>query len=198
MVKWIGLVVLGLMLSISVSSQESGTDCKGFFRWDVKTLTDRGGVDLLSAKISDSTLSQMVSVHQPEHLFILSKKDGRLPRFEVEKQVVKAVVLIMNVRIQRDMDMHLILKSPDSDQTMIGEIPDPDCRIFDSLPELKTAFSRARQQIVQVADQIKLTGKPVLVEITGIPFWDARHWWLRGCARNGRELHPVLSVKILP
>ena len=190
------IIVSGLFLSFYAFSQGDGKDCKGFFRWEVKTLTDREGVGLLTAKIYDSTLTQLTSVHPPKKLFILSKKDGRSSRFYDEKQVVRIVAIIGSVKTERDQDLHIILKAPDSEDTMIGEIPDPGCRIFDSLPDVRIVYAEARRQLQVVTDQIRATNKPVLVEITGVPFWDARHWWLRGCARNGREIHPVLSVKI--
>ena len=193
-----GIVIfIGLLLTGSVFSQEGGKNCKGIFRWEVKTLTDIGGQELLSAGISDSALSQLVSVHPPKHFFVLSKKDGRLPRYPTERQLVRVVAIIKEVKTQADQDLHIVLKSPDSGDMMIGEIPDPECRIFDSLPELRTVYLEARRQLQQATDMIKATDKPVLVEITGVPFWDARHWWLRGCAHNGREIHPILSVKIL-
>jgi hypothetical protein len=188
---------LFLIFSTAVFSQGRDKDCNGFFRWDVKTLTDPGGVGLLSATISDEALSHLVLVHPPKHFFILSKKDGRLPRYHDESVAVKVVAIIVSVKTERDQDLHIFMKSPDSDKTMIGEIPYPGCPIFDSLPELRQVYTAARQQLQQVTDLLKSTNKPVKVEITGVPFWDARHWWLRGGARNGREIHPVLSVKIL-
>lgn len=198
MVKHGICMILGVLLSISLFSQADGKDCKGFFRWDVKTLTDRGGAELLQQKPADTAMLQLLSVHPPRHFFVLSKKDGRLPRFEDEKLVVKVVALIVSVKTERDQDLHITLQSPDSKDFMISEIPDPACRLFDTIPALREAYTKARMQLAPVTDLLNSTKKPVLVEITGVPFWDARHWWLRGCARNGRELHPVLSVKILP
>ncbi|MFZ4522529.1 MAG: hypothetical protein ACOYNC_12545 [Bacteroidales bacterium] len=198
MLKGILILALGIFITTYLAAQEAGKDCRGFFRWEVKTLTDSGGVSLLSARSADSTITHLVSVHPPKRFFILSKKDGSLPRFKEENQVVRVVAIIGKVKTERDRDIHIILRSIDSEDTMIGEIPDPDCRIFDSLPALKIAYTKARKELQQVRDLIGKTKDPVLVEITGIPLWDARHWWLRGCARNGRELHPILSLKILP
>jgi hypothetical protein len=197
MVKLVSIFLSGIFLSLAGFSQGAGMNCKGIFRWEVKTLTDPGGVELLSAKPSESMVSQLVSVHPPKHFFVLSKNDDRLPRYPEEKQVVKVVGFIVKVKTEHDMDQHIVIKSPDADVTMIGEIPDPGCRIFDSLPALRKAYSEARHQLKQVTDKMEATDMPVLVEITGVPFWDARHWWLRGCAHNGSEIHPVLSVKIL-
>jgi hypothetical protein len=197
MVKYALLVIFEMLFSLVVYAQGDGMNCKGIFRWDVKTLTDPGGIELLSANPSDSMVSQLVSVFPPKHFFVLSKKDGMLPRYREEKQVVKVVAFIVKVNTQHDMDLHIVIKSPDADVTMIAEIPDPGCRIFDSIPSLRKVYTEARHQLKKVTDEMAETNMPVLVEITGVPFWDARHWWIRGCARNGREIHPVLSVKTL-
>ncbi|MCX6305788.1 MAG: hypothetical protein NT040_12565 [Bacteroidetes bacterium] len=192
------IFILGWLFLITGFSQVKGNACKGFFRWEVKTLTDSGGIDLLSARISDSRLTDLVAVHPPKHFFILSTNDGRLPRYDDEKQQVKVVAMIVSVKTEHDRDLHIVLKAPGADVSMIGEIPDPDCRIFDSLPALRHAYEKARREMQVAAGQLRATGEPVMVEITGVPFWDARHWWLRGCAKNGREIHPILSVKTLP
>lgn len=197
MVKFCCLLFLGLLLSQALFSQERDMECKGFFRWDVKTLTDKPGIDLLSAIVHNSSFDLLVSERPPSHLSVLSAKDGRLPRFDDEQQVVKVVAFIQKVKIQKDRDLHILLKSTDTNKSMIGEIPDPECGIFDAIPELRRTYAEARRQLQQVTDQINTNHKPVLVEITGVPFWDARHWWLRGCARNGREIHPILFIKIL-
>lgn len=195
--QWIVWILL-LVVSIPVNAQVTGKDCNGMFRWDVKTLTDPGGAAMISADITGSTLSELVSVHPPKHFFIFSKKDGHLPRYDDEKILVRIKAYIVSIKTERDQDVHITLQSPGSSQTMIAEIPDPGCRIFDTLPGIRKSFTEARHQLQPVVTQLEKTKKPVLVEITGVPFWDARHWWLRGCAKNGREIHPVLSVKILP
>jgi hypothetical protein len=191
-------VCLFIMFVLAISSLfAQDTECHGLFRWEVKTLTDPGGSELLKTGLTGSTVSQLLAVQPPKHFFIFSAKDAALPRYESEKQVVRIRAFVVSVKTERDRDLHIILKSPDSDETMIGEIPDPDCAIFDSLPELKMQYKAARVQLKLVREQLEAIRQPVLVEITGVPFWDARHWWLRGCAKNGREIHPVLSVKIL-
>lgn len=192
------MLVLLAVFSVTGYGQGHGKECNGIFRWDVKTLTDPGGAALLAATVSGATVSQLVSVHPPRHFFILSKRDASLPRYDDEKKLVSIRAFVVAVKTERDRDFHITLKSPYSDTTMIGEIPDPGCGIFDSLPGLRMKYTEARAQLQPVIEQLDATRKPVLVEITGVPFWDARHWWLRGCAKNGREIHPVLAVKILP
>jgi hypothetical protein len=178
-------------------TQEETKECDGFFRWDVKTLTDNNGIDLLSRSPLDSTISQLVSVRPPVRTFVLSKKDGQLPRFSTEKYIVRVIAYIEKIKIQGDRDYHVVLRSPDSKSSMIAEIPDPDCSYLSGFPVLKDKFRSVRNQGDSVLAQLKKSKKPVLVEITGVPFWDAPHFWVRGSSKTGREIHPVLNIRIL-
>jgi hypothetical protein len=185
------------LFAITGCSQSKVKECNGFFRWDVKTLTDKGGLDLLSETPLDSTISELIKIHPPVHMFVLSKKDGRLPRFDSEKHLVRVFAIIEKINIEADEDYHVVLRSPDSKASMIGEIPDPDCPDLSTFPALKAKYRTARNQADSVWQQLKKTKTPVLVEITGVPFWDAPHFWIRGSSRTGREIHPVLNIRIL-
>jgi hypothetical protein len=178
-------------------TQEKPKECNGFFRWDVKTLTDNNGTDLLPYPPLDSTISQLVSVQPPERMFVLSKKDGRLPRFSSEKYLVRVIAFIDKIKIQGDQDFHIVLRSPDSKASLIAEIPDPDCPSLSAFPGLKEKFRTVRNQADSVRQLLKKTKTPVLVEVTGVPFWDAPHFWVRGSSRTGREIHPILNIRIL-
>jgi hypothetical protein len=178
-------------------TQEEPKECNGFFRWDVKTLTDNLGIEILSRSPLDSTISQLVSVRPPVRTFVLSKKDGHLPRFSSEKYLVRVIAYVEKIKIQGDQDYHVVLRSPDSKASMIGEIPDPDCSSLSEFPVLKDKFRSVRNQGDSIRDQLKESKKPVLVEITGVPFWDAPHFWVRGSSRTGREIHPILNIRIL-
>ena len=191
------LITLLLGFGSTGCSQEQSKECKGFFRWDVKTLTDKQGIDLLSEVPADSTISQLVSVKPPVRMFVLSKQDGRLPRFVSEKHLVKVIAYIEKMNIQADQDFHIVLRSPDSKASMIGEVPDPNCPYLSEFPVLRERFRTARIQGDSVWQQLKDTKKPVLVEVTGVPFWDAPHFWIRGSSKRGREIHPILSIRIL-
>jgi len=196
MLKFFVILLFGLIGSVSVFSQ--GTkDCKGFFRWDVKTLTDAAGKGLPDSLVHDTSISALVSVHPPKHFCILSGRDGSLPRFDDEKKLVRIIAGIVSVTTEHDQDLHIVIRSVDGNDMMVGEIPDPDCRIFDSLPVLRNIYRQARLQLKEATGLAEASGNPVTVEVTGVLFWDARHWWRRGSAKNGREIHPVLSVRLL-
>ena len=49
------LVIGGLI----VLAQSQKKDCKGRFRWDVKTLTDTFGLDLLNSPVKESAISKI-------------------------------------------------------------------------------------------------------------------------------------------
>ena len=98
--------------------------------------------------------------------------------------------------IEGDHDYHIVLESPDSVSSIIGEIPDPDCIYLTDFPVQKKKFSMVRSQGDAILNILKETKKPVLVEVTGIPFWDAPHFWIKGSSATGREIHPVLEIKI--
>jgi hypothetical protein len=185
------------LLTTSGCTQSKEKECNGFFRWDVKTLTDSGGMDLLSESPADSAISQLVLIKPPVRMFVLSKKDGRLPRFDSEKHLVRVFAMIEKINIEADEDYHVVLRSPGSKASMIGEIPDPDCPDLSAFPALKEKYRNARIQADSIWQQLKNNKKPLLVEITGVPFWDAPHFWIRGSSRTGREIHPIINIRIL-
>ena len=197
----IRVLILGFSLTFLFATtgcaQGKDKECNGFFRWDVKTLTDSNGMDLLPKPPTDSTISQLVSVQPPVRMSVLSKKDRRLPRFDSEKHLVRVIAIIEEINIQADEDYHVVLRSPYSKTSMIGEIPDPGCAYFSAFPILKDKFTTVRKQGDSVWQQLKKTKTPVLVEITGVPFWDAPHFWLKGSSKTGREIHPILNIRIL-
>lgn len=185
------------MHCVSLYSQGKVKECKGFFRWDVKTLTDSTGANLLSEIPFDSTISQLLSITPPKKFRILSGKDGKLPRYSNEKHLVRVRALIEDIQVKSDQDYHVIMRDPTSGDYMIGEIPDPDCSNLLNFPQLIEKYREARRQMEPVQKLLKEKDQPVMVEITGVPFWDARHWWLCRSAKTGREIHPILEVKLL-
>jgi hypothetical protein len=174
----------------------AGKSCPGVFRWNVKTLTDAIGEQVLFSKVDDTSVKELVTAKRPKGLCLLSFKGGKTPRREDESQMVKVRAFVTGYNIQRDQDYHILISTNDGAK-MVCEIPDPDCSLFATNPTLASVFRRAREDFSHVISRLSESSRPVEVEMVGVPFWDARHWWLRGTAKNGRELHPVISVKIL-
>ena len=166
----------------------------------MKTLTDQNGSALLSSTPVKSSVDKMVVVRPPkvlhaDNMFV----DGRAARYTSENNVVEFTAFVTDVKNEiDDSDLHFVLKSPNSEKTMVGEIPDPNCPSFDHFPQQKSAISASRKQGMLVMDQMKRTNKPVKVKITGVPFWDGIHLNTpRGASKYCREIHPILKIEIL-
>lgn len=171
----------------------------GIWRWNIKTLTDREGTILLSEKPVPSSVDQLVKEMPPKVLYDNSHTDGMLPRYPSENLVVEVTAYVTHVRFERDdRDLHLILKSPGSENTMVGEIPDPTCPTFDTFPSLRTYFEQTRTEGYDVWDRLKATHLPVKVKVTGVPFWDGAHSQRPiGASEYYREIHPILKIEVL-
>ena len=195
----LGLLVLLLVSGFIVSAQQHPTKC-GIWRWDVKTLTDKNGLALLSKTPIDATIDKMVLKKPSKVLHSNSKTDGKTPRYSNENQVVKIIAYVTEVKSESDdSDLHFILKSTDSENTMVGEIPDPTCPTFDKFPTLREHFTKTRSEGNAVWDKLKKSKKPVKVTITGVPFWDGEHSNEQpsGASKYFREIHPILSIEII-
>jgi hypothetical protein len=186
-----------LFTTVLVFAQQPTEKC-GTWRWQVKTLTDEGGIDLLTKTPIRATIDQLVSVQPTKTLEAGSKKDGNIPRYPREKQVVVVKAFVTEMKDEDDRDMHFVLKSIYSDSTMVGEIPDPGCPDFDNFPQLNELFQKTRDNGVKVKEILKKTKKPVKVRITGIPFWDGVHSKTPvGASKYCREIHPIIKIEII-
>ena len=194
-------VALILVLIFSTSSHQD-THSKhskcGTWRWNIKTITDKAGPQLLSVHPIASSVDKLAS-EQPKHILnSFSQSDGYLSRQHDEEQVVEITALVSKVKYEDDHDLHFILNSLNSDQTMIGEIPDPECSTFDGFPQLRSHFTKTRSEGMGVWEHWKSVKRPVKVRITGVPFWDGAHPKRpKGASPYFREIHPILSIEIL-
>ena len=170
----------------------------GTWRWGVKTLTDGQSSAIL--KTSPVTVSiEALTVKYP-----FSKKltisDKNLERQSDEKQLVKLSCYVVGLKEEKsstgDHDYHMILKSPDSDSTMVAEIPSPDCPEAAADPQLKKLYTQLRQwvcdNIIVPTGTLKYID-PVAVDIVGVPFWDMPSHG-SGASFFGREIHPVINI----
>lgn len=151
----------------------------GYERWPVKILADkdRARVDF---KPVDTTVAKLVAI--PIHE-IPYPEDRRIEPEEFRVYRVRARLLA--VYREKDHDLHLIISDLDtSDAHMIAEIPAPECvaQYLDEYREARSVALRAAHNTV--------------VELVGVGFFDFLHDQ-RGVAKNGIELHPVLSLRVL-
>ena len=170
----------------------------GTWRWDIKTLTDNNGPALLTKRPIQSSIDQLVIERPQKVLYDNSRSDGLTQRYPSEDQVVVIEAYVVKMKYEQDdHDLHLILRSIDSDKTMVGEIPDPSCSTFDAFPSLRNCFTQTRSEGYEVWDQLKRTHSMIKVRITGVPFWDGAHSQRpTGASEYFREIHPILKLEM--
>lgn len=170
-------------------------DC-GKYRWYVKTLTDSQGNSLLIQPAHTSSIHELVNEPRTAPHF---ERDPSL-RYDNEKKVVKVEAILLEIKSEGDNDFHIVLKSPDSDETIVGEVPNGDCSTFDNHNNLRIFFNNLRKQIIseigfQPTHKIKYVNRKVMVE--GIPFWDelSNAHKPTGSTPNQREIHPIRLIE---
>lgn len=167
-----------------------GTVC-GVERWSVKTLDDSSAAHL-SRIPQPSSVDALVQTTVP-----MAAGRRRAP---METTLWRLKARLVGYRLEHDSDVHLVLASPQSGRTMIGEVPAPYCAI-----RYAAAFKRARRQVAMIGHHepglrwwwLDYRGAtPPLVIVTGYGYIDYEHGQTGG-ADNGVELHPVLDVQLL-
>ena len=191
--KKILLIALLLPLAHSLHAQD---EC-GTWRWRVKLLLDRSGVNWFKAQAEETTITQMIARKDvPDEYRPIGLGDADLVRQPYEETMVKMTCYVYDVKVnEKDMEYRLLL-STHKDGTgdkMSAEIPNPACSSLNTQPDLKRKYADARY----VADDIKSwndKGYVVKVDITGVPFWNMPKT-NKSYAANGMEIHPVFRLK---
>ena len=180
------LVVFVLFLGLTASPLLG--QC-GVERWSVKTGTDpdAGLVNLSSS--SSTTIVTMRSWTAPNPI----PSNNRVSPYETTQWVLNAT--LTQYKLESDSDYHLVI-SDASGNTMIAEIPSPNCvgagspfgpgitssrNVFDARFTATTSFQTAN----------------IPVQITGVGMFDFLHGQT-GVAPNGIEIHPVLNIVFNP
>lgn len=183
------MVVLLLVIvafPVAKSSQSSPAVHCGLWRWDVKTLTDPAASRVNFLPIA-ATVEQLGVLPVPGAL------GPTAPRFDQERQTYRVTTRLVKAKQEADSDFHLVIAGT-SGNTMIAEIPSPDCANGNS------QIGKARADYIRNFGQPSRTrftdvpGHP-RVTVTGVLFFDEVHGQA-GVAPNGVELHPVLAIKL--
>lgn len=181
----VGLVLAGF-LSLTLSAEAR---C-GKERWSVKTGTD-SDAQLIDMSVHNQTrVAAMRSWPAPDQL----PANKRIAPWELKVWVVDATLKAFKMEDDPktgDSDYHLVL-ADDSGNTIIAEIPSPDCvkeesPFFDAITEAREKFDAKFQATGQFQD----TDTPV--RVVGVGFFDFHHGQ-NGVAPNAIELHPVLDI----
>ena len=152
-------------------------------RWPVKTFRDADRGLVRRDSVTDSTVAALTRIQRPPAESIL----GRRRVAPEELTVYRVRARLRGVVGSGDGDLHLLLADlADPSSRMIAEIPQPWLAIGSGMGD---TFRDIRQSV----RGRRLAGRTVIV--TGIGFFDRPG---RGKSPNGFELHPVLSVEIVP
>lgn len=160
------------------------------YRWPVKTVADRDAGRIQWREFS--TVTALAAAPRPARIASNARRIGPI---ELTIYTVRARLLFYS--LEEDGDYHMVLEDPaDKSQTMIAEIPDP--RMIGLATPLARGIIRARDvfRARWEPTRQRKNGERVLVEISGVGFFDKRHNVL-GAAENGVELHPVTEVHFL-
>ena len=151
-------------------------------RWPVKTMADADRARVVRPPV-DTTVAHLSSLPRvPGPL----PQDGRVPPHEITVYRVRARLVAVHKML--DGDFHMEIADADAPAArMIVEIPLPR---EGRSAGLSDDFRRARREVLRRGT------KGRLIRVTGVGFFDYTHWQ-PGAARNGFELHPVLSVEFL-
>ena len=172
----------------SLQAQHCGQE-----RWAVKTGTDPdvGRVDLASPQ--NTTIASLIQRAAPKPL----PATGRFAPVENTVYVVNASLreFKMEGGAHGDSDYHLVL-ADDTGNTMVAEIPLPDCVGAGS--PFAEAIANARAKFdAQFSVTQGFQSADIPVQVTGVGFFDFFHNQA-GAAPNVIELHPVLDIVFNP
>ncbi len=172
-----------LILAVVTQARAQGVTPRqcGYDRWPVKILNDKDRERVRFTPI-ETTVAKLAGI--PIHE-IPYPRDRRVEPEELKVYKVRA--RLVEVRREQDSDLHLIIADLDDPAArMIAEIPAPECARGTTK---EGAYRRARALVVGLSIGSK-------IELVGVGFFDFLHE-ARGGARNGIELHPVLSVRLV-
>ena len=160
----------------------------GTERWDVKTLNDAEADDIDFTRVS-STVHKQLAFPKPAY-------HENNPRDPTEKRVYKLNCKLVKYKEEDDDDWHLVVQDLTTNEQMVVEIPSLDC-IDQSNPHFsKIAVSRKRlkAQVGPVTKDYRVPPAGTKLQIIGVGFFDKSN---HPAGFKGRELHPVLELKVL-
>jgi hypothetical protein len=191
-----GISFLAIALA-ALPAFAQGDSCPkcGTERWDIKTLSDPAAkqVDLTPKTATVKELYDMTAPTEGATRNTSEKKT-----YTVHAKLVGYKIEFDKKNNTGDHDFHIVIQDMNGPETMVVEIPDPQCGGVCSSGE-RAAILQARKSFLNGVAQppeasFRTLATPVDVDITGVLFFDFAHGQT-GLAKNCVELHPVLSIK---
>lgn len=168
------------------ADQEPLSGLCGVERWSVKTGTDADANLINLQATTKTTIATLDALPAPINI----PANNRVQ--PTETTIFQLNATLVEYKLEADSDYHLVLNDG-AGNTMIGEIPAPNCVGSSSL--LLSGIQKARSEFdahYTVTSSFQTANVPVTV--TGVGFFDFLHGQT-GVASNGIELHAVLDVQ---
>jgi len=183
--KWI---VVSMFAVVTLSPQLAAQRC-GQERWSVKTGTDADASNVDLSNLQTATIAQLIALNPPSPI----PPNARFGPTETTVFTVNATLTEYKFEggSHGDSDYHLVLQD-DAGNSMVAEIPSPDCVDPNSPFAAQIANARATFDS-QLTATTSFQNANVPVQVTGVGFFDFPHGQL-GAAPNVIELHPVLNI----
>jgi len=181
---------------IATVSLNPVTHC-GTERWHIKTLDDPG-VNHIEQVAKSATIAALRALPIPGGYSRTNDASRYAPPEQTKFTVTAAV---MGFKEEADRDLHVVIADPDTGQTMIAEIPDPNCSTVQQSGHANKIAAVRSSFIVcfgqpHAGSGFKHLDATALLRLTGVGFFDYVHAPAQiGVAPNGFELHPLLSMK---
>ncbi len=177
-----------LVLLVFLLSPQLFAQC-GVERWSVKTGTDADGSNVDLSSTSSTTISTMRSWPKPASI----PANNRISPYETTQWVLNAT--LTEYKLETDSDYHLVI-SDSSGNTMIAEIPSPNC--VGSGSPFAPGIQNARNEFdARYNATTSFQTANIPVQIRGVGMFDFLHGQT-GVAPNGIEIHPVLDIAFNP
>jgi hypothetical protein len=178
-----------------VSGQSAPCANCGEERWDVKTLSDPAAAQVDFTPQS-TTVKALYTMTAPTSG--AARHPAELQTFTVHAKLVGYKIEFDAEKQTGDHDFHIVLQDMNGPETIIVEIPDPQCSgtctsiKSDAIANARTEFANGVAAPPEAA--FRALKNPVEVDVTGVLFFDFAHGQT-GLAINCAELHPVLDFK---
>lgn len=161
----------------------------GTERWSVKTGTDPDARMVNLGTVVPNTIATMVGWTYPSPL----PRNNRVAPYETTVWSLR--VTLVKFKRETDEDYHLVLQDA-AGNTMIGEIPAPNCVAANS--PFRAGVLNARAQFdARYTPGSSFRTVNIPVKVTGVGFFDFPHGQT-GAAPNQIELHPILDIVFNP
>ena len=159
----------------------------GVERWEIKTLSDEGRVDVDLTPVP-TTLEALAGLPRPVQV------SQNIRSSPIENTTYQIDAYLAGWKSESDGDLHLILAGLTNQRaTLIAEIPNPSCGGA-CASGLSSEFAQARAALEEILAQPNPNDEPIVVRVTGVGFFDRYHGQV-GASPNLFELHPVLRLE---